>query len=174
MPARLLTACLVATVFASGCGAIALDRLDGEPASTHHLTRPLTERVHPAVDGCQRFVLAIQTGDAEAAWAQLSSQTRKALHDRAKSANLRGVDLLRLRKLPVGEGEAGTVPFDPLRVFVVPQVKTLQVVATPEDATVSQRLELTDASGAKRQVTLRFENFAWRLHHPELSVPATP
>lgn len=172
----LLTAALL-----GGCSAPVLDRLSGEPEVVAPLTQPLTRRTHPAVSGCQRFVLAIQRGQFDAAYAQLSDETRMALTARAATLGLRGADLLRLGKLPVpappaaAEGTAETAPtvaLEPLRLFVVPQVQTLQVLATPEsERFVEQLVELTDASGAKRTVALRFENYDWRLHHPTLAYP---
>lgn len=172
---------LLAAVLLGGCSAPVLDRLAGEPEVVAPLTQPLTGRTHPAVSGCQRFVLAIQRGQFDTAYAQLSDETRMALTARAAALGLRGADLLRLGKLPVpappaAAGEtadaAPTVALEPLRLFVVPRVQTLQVLATPEsERFVEQLVELTDAGGAKRTVALRFENYDWRLHHPTLAYP---
>ena len=172
---------LLAGALLGGCSAPVLDRLSGEPEVVAPLTQPLTRRTHPAVSGCQRFVLAIQRGQFDAAYAQLSDETRMALTARAATLGLRGADLLRLGKLPVPAPPAATgdapetaptVALEPLRLFVVPQVQTLQVLATPEsERFVEQLVELTDASGAKRTVALLFENYDWRLHHPTLAYP---
>lgn len=170
----------VASLLAA-CSSPVLDRLAGEPEVVAPLTQPVTNRTHPAVSGCQRFVLAVQRGQHDAAYAQLSDETRMALTTRAASMGLRGVDLLRLGKLPVPAPPAATdapaeapptVALEPLRLFAVPQIKTLQVLATPEsDRFVEQLVELTDASGTKRTVALRFENYDWRLHNPTLAYP---
>lgn len=164
-----------------GCSTPVLERLSGEPEVVSPLTQPMTKRTHPAVSGCQRFVLAVQQGQFDSAYAQLSDETRMALTARAASMGLRGPDLLRLGKLPVpappvAAGEAAeaapTVALEPLRLFAVPQIQTLQVLATPEaDRYVELLVELTDKSGTKRTIAMRFENYDWRLHHPTLAYP---
>lgn len=149
------------------CGSAQLERLSGEPSAIDPFTQPTARRTHPAVDGCQRFVAAMRGGDTAAAWGQLSVETRKALSARAALAGLRGVDLLAQRLLPQGDGSAQ--PFDPLALFAVVEIRTLQLLATPaDDSHVAQRLELTGADGAKRQVEMRFEGYAWRIHRPQL------
>lgn len=184
--------CLLVAVAAAGCATPVLDRLSGEPETTAVWTQPITKRTHPAVAGCQRFVLAVQRGAVDDAWSQLSQETRQALSSRAALIGLRGPDLLRLRKLPIppvaeakdpaddlakttpapADVATPTVALDPLRLFVVADVKTLQVLATPEsDRYVEQLVELTDVSGSKRTVALRFESYGWRLHHPTLAYP---
>jgi hypothetical protein len=86
---------------------------------------------------------------------------------RAALAGLRGVDLLQQRILPQESG--APQPFDPLATFAVAEIKTLQLLTTPADeASVAQRLELTGADGGKRQVDMRFEGYAWRIHRPQL------
>jgi hypothetical protein len=172
LPAVLIVLTASGTVLDIGCGSIALDRLEGEPASTHAFTSPQGKRTHPAVDGVQRFVRAVQQGEAEAAWEQLSLATRKSLHSRAKQAGMRGIDLLIRKQWPVGV--ASSVPFEPLTVFAVPAVVTLQPVGTPDEGAdvVQQRVKLGAEGGGERIVTLRFEGHAWRLHQPVIDLPA--
>lgn len=155
----------------AGCGTSLLERLDGDPASVDPWTQPTSRRTHPAVDGCQRFMVAVQRGDPSAMWNQLSADTQKALNDRGKPAGLRGIELLQWRKWPNGSSVADGVPFDPLQLFAIADVKTLQLVATPaDDRVVAQRVELTDAAARKRTVTMRFEGYAWRIHNPALAM----
>jgi hypothetical protein len=169
---------LATLILLTACGGVALDRLEGEPASTHAFTVPQSTRTHPAVDGVQRFVRAAQQGEDEAAWEQLSLATRTSLHSRAKMAGMRGIDLL-IRKLwPVGAAAATnpneSVPFEPLTVFAFPAVATLQLVDTPDEGgdIVQQRVKLRAEGGGERIVTLRFESHAWRLHQPVIDLPA--
>lgn len=159
-------ACLGAT----GCGAATLEQLEGEPASVQPFTAAVSRRTHPAVDGCQRFVAAMQRGDAAGAWGQLSADTKKALIARAKPAGLKGQDLLMLKKLPKDGKLDNGIEFDPLSVFALHDLRTLRLVATPpDDKVVAQSLEITDAAGHKRQVAMRFEGYAWTLHDPGLN-----
>ncbi len=160
-------------LLATACSPAQIERLSGEPTATDPWTQPTARRTHPAIDGCQRWIAAVRRGDSAEAWGQLSLNTRKALSARAALAGLRGVDLLEQRKLPKEGGSA--VDFAPLALFAVPDVKTLQLVATPaNDKVVAQLVELTDKSGSKRTVTMRFEGYAWRLHQPELDGAALP
>jgi hypothetical protein len=156
-----------------GCGGTQLDRLEGDPPSTHAYTTPATDRVHPAVDGVQRFLAAMKAGNLDAAFRQLSRDTRQALDDRAAKANLTGTDLLRLGKMPVGNSLQGALPFDPIAVFVVPDVETFQVVPTPADAN-EQRLNVTGKGGRARELVLKFEGYGWRIHQPALPFPEQP
>jgi hypothetical protein len=158
---------ILATVVLSACGSAQIERLSGEPTAIDPYTLPTARRTHPAVDGCQRFIAAVRKGDSASAWGQLSLDTRKALSVRAALAGLRGVDLLQQRILPQESG--APQPFDPLATFAVAEIKTLQLLTTPADeASVAQRLELTGADGGKRQVDMRFEGYAWRIHRPQL------
>jgi len=158
---------------AAACGGPQLDRLEADPAATHRFTRPLAARTHPAVDGAQRFVAAAQRGDVEGQWQQLSNETRRALQQRGQGAGVRGVEVLRSRKLPVSESMAGAIAFDPLVLFAVPGVQTLQLVpgGDPGVKAVEQRISMVGAGGRARVVTMRFEGYFWRLHHPELTLP---
>lgn len=166
----LLAASGVALLLA--CGGPQLDRLEGEPASTHPYTVPVTARVHPAVVGMQRFVGAMRQGAVDVAWGQLSEDTRKALQKRAAAAGVDGLEILRRGRMPVGDSMQGAVPFEPLVLFAVREIKTLQVLPPREGTTVvEQPIELTAATGAKRVVVMRFESFGWRIHHPDLKMP---
>jgi len=161
-------------VLTVACGGLQLDRLAGEPTAADAFTLPVTRRAHPAIDGVQRFIAAMQQNDAERAWQQLSAETRKVLHQRAVVAGVRGVDVLRLRRIPVDDSMANSVAFDPLSVFTVPGVQTLQLATTParEDA-VEQRVNLSGAGGTNRMVVMRFEGYHWRIQHPQVQLPAT-
>lgn len=178
-PIAMLIARLVVSAVAAGalaclaaCGGPQLDRLEGDPPSTHRFTTPLAARTHPAVDGCQRFVSAVVANEVDAAWLQLSSETRKALQQRAIAAGARGIDLLRLRRMPVGDSMQGAVPFDPLALFAVPNIQTLQLVPGPaDDKAIDQRLRVVGEGERERDVTMRFEGYAWRIHHPSLKSP---
>lgn len=165
----LLTLACLTTV---ACAGPQLDRLAGEPASADKFTLPVARRTHPAIDGVQRFIAAIQQDDAERAWLQLSAETRKILQARAVLAGVRGVDLLRAHKLPVGDSMAGAIPFDPLAMFAVPQVKSLQLATTPQrEDVVEQRVNLIADGGATRTILMRFEGYHWRIHQPDLKLP---
>lgn len=159
----------LATLLAA-CGGPQLDRLASEPDGAEKWTQPVTRRTHPAVDGVQQFIAAMQTSDSEKAWMQLSSDTRKALQQKAAPLGLRGPDLLRMRKMPVGETLASAVPMDFLALFAVRGIKTLRVLPGPDTTPPEQPVELTGLDGV-RVVTLRFEGYAWRLHQPDLAMP---
>ncbi len=166
-------ALLVLGLAAASCGGAQLEELQGEPASVKAHTVSVSRRTHPAVDGCQRFVAAMRRGDVAAAWGQLSSDTRAALVKRAQLAGLKGQDLLLLKKLPraTDKGTAldQAAPFDPVVVFALADLKTLQLVATAaDDRVVAQDLEIGDGAGHKRKVAMRFEGYAWTLHDPSL------
>jgi len=170
---RAALALAVLGVAATGCGGAQLEELQGEPASVKPHTVPVSRRTHPAVDGCQRFVAAMRRGDVAAAWGQLSGDTRAALVKRAQLAGLKGQDLLLLKKLPraTDKGTAldQAADFDPVAVFALGDLKTLQLVATaPDDRNIAQDLEIGDAAGHKRRVAMRFEGYAWTLHDPSL------
>ena len=165
-----LSLLVVAFAALSACGGPQLDRLSGEPQAADKFTLSATRRTHPAVDGVQRYVAAMELGDHDKAWQQLSSETRKALQAKAAEVGLRGADLLRLGKMPVGATMADAVPMDFLALFAVRGVKTLQVLAISDKSPPEQRVELGGRDGA-RVVTLRFESYAWRLHQPDLALP---
>ena len=161
----------VLLLLATACGVTPLERLEGDPANVAPWTEPTARRTHPAVDGCQRFVLAVQHGDPSAMWNQLSAETQRALNQRGKPAGLRGIELLQWRKWPRGSSVADGVAFVPLQLFALADIATLQLVATPADDTVvAQNLELTNAARHKRMVTMRFEDYAWRIHNPALAM----
>ncbi len=169
LPRFLLLLACAATV---ACAGPQLDRLAGEPATADKYTEPVTRRTHPAIDGVQRFVAAMQQNDAERAWLQLSAETRKVLQQRAIAAGVRGVDVLRLHKMPVGDSMANAVPFEPLAVFAVPAVLTLQLATTPaRDDAIEQRVNVAGTGGVNRTVVMRFEGYHWRIHHPQLQLP---
>ena len=156
-----------------GCGGAQLEELTGEPATVKAYTVPVSRRTHPAVDGCQRFVAAMQRGDVAAAWGQLSGDTRASLVRRAHLAGLKGQDLLLLKRLPraTDKGTAldNAVAFEPVTVFAVQDLKTLQLVTTaPDSKSIAQDLEIGDGAGHKRRVAMRFEGYAWTLHDPTL------
>ena len=152
-----------------GCGGPQLDRLVGEPASNDRFTTPVSNRVHPAIDSIQRFVAAMQQNDADRAWLQLSGETRKALQTRADLVGLRGVDLLRLHKLPTATSMTTAASFEPLTFFALPTVQSMQLAQTPpREDVVEQRVHMTGLGGASRTVVLRFEGYRWRIHRPDL------
>lgn len=182
LPSSLLPRLLLPSLLLlpTACGGFVLDRLEGEPATANPFTEPVTKRTHPAIDGVQRFVVAVQRGESEAAYAQLSADTRKALHERARTAGVRGIDLLIQGKLPVGDSMAGAVAAAPLRLFALEDLDALQVVDTPSEGKIvsdakvtSQRVRLVSKSGRERTVEVRFEGYGWRLHHPSLVLPGT-
>lgn len=160
---------LAALAWVAACGGPQLDRLAGEPQSADKFTVAATQRTHPAVDGVRRYVAAMELGEHDKAWQQLSSETRKALQAKASTVGLRGADLLRLGKMPVGATMTDAVPMDYLALFAVRGVKTLQVLAISDKSPPEQRVELGGKDGA-RVVTLRFESYAWRLHQPDLAL----
>jgi len=152
----------------AACGGVEVERLDGDPASVERFTAPTIRRTHPAVDGCQRFVAAALAEDPSGMWNQLSKATQQALDARAKAAGLRGIELIQQRSLPKADGGAPEA-FDPIAVFAVRGLKTLQLVATPDDdKVVAQNLHVV-GDGAARVVTMRFEGHAWRIHNPALA-----
>jgi hypothetical protein len=153
----------------AACSATPLERLQGEPEAAKAWTA--SNRTHPAVDGCQRFVAAARRRDGAAMWAQLSSETKQALSERAKTVGLRGIDLLTLQRLPIeGSLERGK-PFEPLKVFAFAALRSLQRVASDDDSRtdlIGQALELTSSDGQKRRIQMRFEGDAWTIHDPTL------
>lgn len=162
-----------ALLFALGCGGVELERLDGDPKTVDEYTQPTMRRVHPAVDGCQRFLAAVGRGDTLGAWNQLSFDTQKALSERGKAVGLKGIEVLQWRKLPIEAGGAKTMEgapaFDPAELFALPGIQTLQLVATPaDDRAVVQNVELAGAGGRKKTVVMRYEQYAWRIHNPSL------
>lgn len=160
------------TVVVGGCGAMEIDHLEGEPASAEAFSQPILRRTHPAIAGLQRFVAAMQRNEPELAYAQLSADTRKSLQTRAGTAGIRGVDLLRLKKLPVGDSMRGAVSFDPVAMFVVNDIATLQLVATSSDgANVEQKVQTTSKDGKSRVVLMRYEPYGWRIHQPAIAFP---
>ena len=170
---------LTVLLLVASCAAPELERLEDEPPSADVFTLAQSRRTHPAVDGCQRFMVAVRDGHFENAYRQLSMDTRKALALRAQVAGWSGEDVLRLGKIPVRRpisdgGEAGpaeTAPFDAEGTFALRAVQTLQLLATPSTGTsvVEQRLRLKSGDGHTREVTMRFEGLAWRIHNPELT-----
>jgi hypothetical protein len=164
---------VLALAFTVGCGGTQLDRLEGDPPSTFAYTTPASDRVHPAVDGAQRFLAAMKAGNLDDAFRRLSRDTRQTLDDRAAKANLTGTDLLRLGKMPLGTSLEGALPFDPVAVFVVPDVETFQVIPTPGDAN-EQQLNVTGKGGRSRELVMKFEGYGWRIHQPVLPFPEQP
>ncbi|MBM4343641.1 MAG: hypothetical protein FJ100_09725 [Deltaproteobacteria bacterium] len=169
--ARAGSLCALAAVVL-GCGATAIERLDGDPESVHPFTLATGRRTHPAVDGCQRFAAAVQQGDVSAMWNQLSFDTQRALNDRARPVGLRGIELLQWKRFPsVVDGKAtleGGKPFEPMGLFLLPSVQTLQLVPTSaQDRVVAQDLVISDGA-RKRTVTVHYEHYAWRIHNPTL------
>ena len=79
MKHRLLILMLATGLLLDACGAPELERLEDEPPSAAHFTLPQTRRTHPAIDGCQRFLVALREGRYESAFRQLSSDTRRAM-----------------------------------------------------------------------------------------------
>ncbi|MSP91634.1 MAG: hypothetical protein EXR79_07500 [Myxococcales bacterium] len=181
----LLRALLPSLLVVPACGGFVLDRLEGEPTTTHPFTESVSQRTHPAIDGVQRFVVAVRRGESEAAYAQLSADTRKALQARAQEAGVRGIDLLIQGKLPVGDSMAGAIAADPLRLFALDDLDALQLVEAPPSASIgpggakvavdpkaiTQHVRLVGKSGRERTVEVRFEGYGWRLHHPSLALP---
>ncbi len=154
-----------------GCALPELERLDDEPVSTERFTLPPSRRTHPAIDGCQRFLVALREGRYETAYRHLSSDTRKALALKAQAVGWQGEDVLRLRKIPISQDVTLAAPFDPVKTFALPSIQTLQLLATPSagGGTVEQRLRLKGPDGTSRELTMRFEGLAWRIHNPELT-----
>ncbi len=155
----------------ASCGPPELERLEDEPASTERFTLPQSRRTHPAIDGCQRFLVALRDGNYEIAFRHLSSDTRKALALKAQAVGWQGEDVLRLRKIPISQDVTQAAPFDPVATFALPSIQTLQLLATPSagTSTVEQRLRLKGTDGTSRELTMRFEGLAWRIHNPELT-----
>lgn len=170
----------LATVLAFGCAAPELERLEDEPPSADRFTLSQMRRTHPAIDGCQRFLVALTDRQYQLAYRQLSADTRKALTLRAQAAGWTGEDVLRMSKIPVrrsteAEAAAGTqpetAPFDAESTFALPDVQTLQSMATAATGTsvVEQRLSVKNGKGQSRELIMRFEGLAWRIHNPELT-----
>lgn len=157
---------------AVACGGTDIERLDGDPGSVHEYTLATARRTHPAVDGCQRFAAAVQQGDVSAMWNQLSFGTQRALNDKARAVGLRGIELLQWKRFPTEVAGKATLeggkPFEPMGLFLLPQVETFQLVPTPaNDRVVAQNLQLSDGK-KQRMVTVHYEHYAWRIHNPDL------
>ena len=169
---RAMMACSLVAVLCA-CGATDIERLDGDPESVHVHTLATARRIHPAVDGCTRFAAAVQQGDVSAMWNQLSFDTQRALNDKARLVGLRGIELLQWKRFPTEVGGKATLdggkPFDPMGLFLLPQVDTYQLVATPaNDRVIAQDLQLASGTAARRVVTVHYEHYAWRIHNPAL------
>lgn len=165
----ILTLATGALLFA--CAAPELERLEDEPTVTDRFTLPQTRRTHPAVDGCQRFLVAMREGRYEIAYRHLSADTRKALTLKAQAVGWQGQDILRQGKIPVSADLSQAAPFDAVATFAVPAIQTLQPLATPTSgsSTIEQRLRVKGTDGKSRELTMRFEGLAWRIHNPELT-----
>ena len=171
MQTKSLILTLAAGAALSACAAPELERLEDEPASTERFTLPQTRRTHPAIDGCQRFLVALREGRFETAYRHLSSDTRKALALKAQAVGWQGEDILRLSKIPISQDIAQAAAFDAVSTFALPTIETLQLLATPSagGSMVEQRLRLKGKDGKTRELTMRFEGLAWRIHNPELT-----
>ncbi len=158
-------------VLLTACAAPELERLEDEPAATENFTLPQARRTHPAIDGCQRFLVALREGQYEIAYRYLSSDTRKALALKAQAVGWRGEDVLRQSKIPISQDISQAAPFDAVATFALPSIQTLQLLATPASgsSTVEQRLRIKSNNGQSRELTMRFEGLAWRIHNPELT-----
>ncbi len=165
-----------AALAAVACSAPTIERLDGEPDSARPFTTERTDIVSPAVDGLQRFVKAMEDGRVEAAWLQLSNETRAALRKRAATVNKNGVDLI--RPMPA-DAKGGPLEdawiADPIALFAMRAATSFKALEAPmaahvpaEGHLVEQQVELTDAAGKQKTVTMRFEGVAWCVHHPSL------
>jgi hypothetical protein len=171
MNKQLLILTLASGALFTACAAPELERLDDEPASTEHLTLPQSRRTHPAIDGCQRFLVALREGHYETAFRHLSSDTRKAMTLKAQAVGWQGDDVLRQGKIPISQDVKLAAPFDPVAIFALPSIQTLQLLATPSSgsSTVEQRIRIKSVDGKARDVTMRFEGLAWRIHNPDLT-----
>ena len=161
---------------ATACSAPVIERLDGEPESAQPFTTEPAAVIPPAVDGLQRFTKAIAEGRAEAAWLQLSGETRAALRKRAATIGKSGVDLL--RPMPA-EGKGGPIEdawiADPVALFALPgavrsepQEPPMAAHVPAEGHRIEQQVRLKDAAGKEKTVTMRFEGVAWCIHLPGL------
>ncbi len=171
MPLKFLILIVNVCLLLSACAAPELERLEDEPASTEHFTLLQSRRTHPAIDGCQRFLVALREGRYETAYRHLSSDTRKALALKAQAVGWQGEDILRLGKIPTSPDLKQAAPFDAVATFALPAIATLQLLTTPSagSGTVEQRVRLKGVDGKSRELTMRFEGLAWRIHNPELT-----
>ena len=161
----------LASMVLVGCAAPELERLEDEPVAAERFTQPQSRRTHPAIDGCQRFLVAMREQRFETAYRHLSADTRKALAQKALAVGWQGEDVLRLGRIPTSEDPSRAAPFDAVATFALPEIATLQLLATPASgtATVEQRVRLKSSDGKARELTMRFEGLAWRIHNPELT-----
>lgn len=155
----------------SACALPELERLEDEPPSVERFTLAQNRRTHPAIDGCQRFLVALREKQFETAYRHLSADTRKAMNLKAQIAGWTGEDVLREGKIPTSEDVAQAAPFDAVKTFALPTIQTLQLLATPNTGSgqVEQRIRLKGSDGQSRDVTMRFEGLVWRIHNPELT-----
>jgi hypothetical protein len=157
------------------CDHVQIERVAGEPASTHALTQERKDSKAPAVDGLRRFIAAMKQGQIEAAYGQLSRGTRAALKTRAAPANKRGLDLLRAKS---GEDPAPHQALhiaDPIALFAMRNAISMQAGKAPleehkpaDGRTLQQQVRLQDTAGAGKTVVMRFEGLHWRIHNPSL------
>lgn len=153
------------------CAAPELERLEDEPTCVDYLTLPQSRRTHPAIDGCQRFLVALREGQYETAFRHLSSDTRKAMTLKAQAVGWQGDDVLRQSKIPTSADVKQAAPFDAVAIFALPSIQTLQLLATPATGSsmIEQRIRIKSANGKTRDITMRFEGLTWRIHNPDLS-----
>ena len=100
----------------------------------------------------RRFAAAARSGDAEAAWAMLSTRSRATLDARAKELSARaapGVLPASGRDLLLGDQSARA-----------PRLKSAVVVRESAGAAV---VRVEDEAGGKGEVTLVHEGGAWRV-----------
>lgn len=163
----------------TACAGPQLERLDGEPKSVWPLTAPRSQRTAPAVDGLQRFIRAMDDGAIEAAYLLLSAETRADLQKRAAVMGKRGFDLLRKPADGMSPGERALHIPDPVAKFAMHGATAMTAGPAPypshvpaDGRTIEQTVQLVDAGGQKKVVTMRFEGLHWRVHQPDKGSPA--
>ena len=168
--------CMLVSLSTLGaCEKVQIERIDGEPTRTHALTQEHQGNKTPAVDGLQRFISAMQRGQIEAAYGQLSRGTRAALKTRAAPANKRGLDLLRPRSDADSAPHQALHISDPIAVFAMHNVTAMHAGPAPleghkpaDGRTLQQQVRLQSPSAADKTVEMRFEGLHWRIHNPSL------
>jgi hypothetical protein len=112
-------------------------------------------RTDGPAEAYRRFAAAARSGDAEAVWALLSSDTRAALDTKARDA--------------AAHAPPGVVPASGKELVIgdyatrAPRLKSVVVVRESADRAV---VAAEDESGAKQEVTLVREGGAWRVVVP--------
>lgn len=172
---------LVALILATAVGACAgpqLERLSGEPESTHAFTKADLGREAPVVAGLKRFLANAGAGRTDLVYRQLSTVTKRALTNRAKPLGLHAAQLLAPPASNAGGGATKLHIADPVAVFALKGAREFVAGPTPyrpekphDGRTIEQNVTLKAADGRTRVVALRFEGLQWRVHNPKLQAP---